>query len=142
MKQKLLVALLMGAFVFPSMSHARQEADCKSLEKIFHTKAETDDGICKLEIVRKNKQITHQGQAVKPDMIEFVYHISFQKKNGSTKVLGEMALLEQEINSVIDELRKGSIEISAIHNHWIGEHSVLSTCTCKEREKKMSWLKQ
>ncbi|MFC7439591.1 DUF1259 domain-containing protein [Laceyella putida] len=34
---------------------------------------------------------------------------------------GEFSLLEREVTPVLDMFRKGNIEISAIHNHWINE---------------------
>ncbi len=35
--------------------------------------------------------------------------------------MGEFALLEEVINPVIDELRKGILEVSVLHNHMISE---------------------
>ncbi|MBO9128372.1 DUF1259 domain-containing protein [Bacillus sp. 165] len=122
MKAKVLALLAAGVLLFPTMEYAETSIDCNGVGKIFNAKAELEKGICKIEIVRKNKQLIHQSRAIEPKMIEFVYHMSFEKQGEATKVLGELALLETEVNPVIDELRKGKIEISAIHNHWMGEH--------------------
>jgi len=43
------------------------------------------------------------------------------KVNDKTAVIGEFALLQEEVNPVIDELRKGNIDISALHNHMLFE---------------------
>jgi len=45
------------------------------------------------------------------------------KRTDKTHVvtMGDLVLLESEVNTVIDALQKGGIEQSAIHNHLIGE---------------------
>lgn len=77
---------------------------------------------CKLEIKRSDIQASHMGEKLSPDAMEIVFHMAFTSIDSKeTIVMGEMALLENEINPVIDELRKGNIDISAIHNHMIFE---------------------
>ncbi|MGA9227376.1 MAG: DUF1259 domain-containing protein [Mesobacillus sp.] len=46
-------------------------------------------------------------------------------------VIGEFALPQEEVNPVIDELRKGNIDISAFHNHMLFEEPRTCTCTFK-----------
>lgn len=47
---------------------------------------------------------------------------NFEKVGNQTIVMGEFALLEDEVNPVISELRKGKIEVSTLHNHMLGEN--------------------
>ncbi|WJH33684.1 DUF1259 domain-containing protein [Paenibacillus sp. CC-CFT747] len=62
-----------------------------------------------------------EGVPVSPELIELGFEANFEKKDSQTVVTGEFALLGEEVNPVVDALRKGGIEITAIHNHLIGE---------------------
>ncbi|MGN7356544.1 DUF1259 domain-containing protein [Paenibacillus sp. SAF-054] len=94
---------------------------CKPLVKIFKKDVKEESGICKVEIMRKNIPVTNLGVAMLPETIELGFGANFQKAGDRTVVIGEFALLGNEVNRVIDVLRKGNIEISAVHNHQIGE---------------------
>ncbi|PLR92565.1 DUF1259 domain-containing protein [Bacillus sp. T33-2] len=122
MKKIMIIGILIVGFAFPPKGTlANQETNCKVLEQIFATDVEAENGVCKLEITRENLHVTHMGKKLSPETMELVFHISFENVDGQTAVIGEMALLENEINPVIDEFRKGNIDVSAIHNHMIHE---------------------
>jgi hypothetical protein len=122
MKRRLFLAIICISVLFPSSYiSAKPQTNCKVLEDIFGTKVKSEDGICKVEITRKKPNVTHMGMKLSPETTEIVFHMSFETINRQTAVMGEMALLEDEINPVLDELRKGNLEISAIHNHMIHE---------------------
>jgi hypothetical protein len=100
----------------------KQNPDCKALEQIFKTKVKAEKNVCSLEITRNSIEATHMGEKVSPETAGLSFHFAFKKLNDKeTIVIGEMALLQEEVNPVIDELRKGGLEISAIHNHWMYE---------------------
>lgn len=119
------LALILGLFIFftfpVSDVSAKQNTDCKNLQQIFKTKVEEADGVCKVRIPRKNLEVTYMGNKVSPEMVDLAFELSFKKVENQTLVMGEMALLQKEVNPVVDELRKGGIDVSAIHNHWLYE---------------------
>ncbi|RFU71423.1 DUF1259 domain-containing protein [Peribacillus saganii] len=119
MKHIFLLTLLCCALTFPA--NASAQTNCMMLEEIFDTKVEAEKGICKVEIVREDLNVTHMGIKLSSETMELVFHMGFETIDGKTAVMGEMALMEDEINQVVDELRKGRIEVSAIHNHMIQE---------------------
>src|SRR5512140_652879 len=47
--------------------------------------------------------------------------IAFQGDPNSAMVMGDLVLTESEIQPVIAKLEQGGLQISAIHNHVIGE---------------------
>ncbi|WP_210364025.1 DUF1259 domain-containing protein [Bacillus sp. REN3] len=113
-------ALLLALFV-PQVANAVGQGNCDVLKSVFKTEVESGNGICKVEIGRESIQATHMGKKMSPEAMELVFHMSFEKVGTGTAVMGELALLEEEVNPVIDELRKGRLEISAVHNHMLHE---------------------
>ncbi|GIP38810.1 hypothetical protein J31TS4_20900 [Paenibacillus sp. J31TS4] len=122
MRWKLLVLTLLLTLVIPfGTASAKEQDKCEALSKIFRTPVKQEDGVCKLEITRKNLEVSLMGQKLSPDMMDLAFMVDFEKVEKGTVVIGEFALLEEEINPVIDELRRGGLEISALHNHKIEE---------------------
>ncbi|MBE9916167.1 DUF1259 domain-containing protein [Paenibacillus donghaensis] len=95
--------------------------DCRIFEKVFNTDIKQENGVCKLGITRKNIPISNLGVPLSPEEIELSFGANFEKVGDKTAVIGEFALLGSEVTPVIDALRKGNIDISALHNHLIGE---------------------
>lgn len=106
---------------FPGLIQAQIQPECASLQEIFNAPVEGNGNICKVEIAREGLEVTHMGKILSPETMGLAFHFSFEKVDTETVVIGEMALLEDEVNEVVDELRKGNIEVSAIHNHMIHE---------------------
>ncbi|WP_409273826.1 DUF1259 domain-containing protein [Neobacillus sp. SCS-31] len=122
MKKLLIIAGLFLSIIFPpDETSAKQSPDCKVLEQIFKTKVGKTEGVCKVQIARKKLDVVHMGKKLSPETLELVYHFAFEKVDGQTVVMGEMALLEEEVNPVIDVLRKGGLEVTALHNHHMYE---------------------
>ncbi|WP_059172616.1 DUF1259 domain-containing protein [Bacillus sp. FJAT-27445] len=119
------ILIIIGLFLImilpPEETSAKQSPDCRTLEQIFKTKVKEADGVCKVEIERKNLEVTHMGKKVSPESIDLAYDFAFEKADGQTELIGEMALLEEEVNPVIDVLRRGGLEVTAIHNHMMYE---------------------
>jgi hypothetical protein len=121
MKRSFLVAALISALFLAGAVQAQGNTDCEKLEKIFNTSVETENGICKVEIVRENIKPTHMGKKLSPETMELVFHFGFEKADGQMAVMGELALLQEEVNPVLDELRQGKLEVTALHNHMMHE---------------------
>ncbi len=122
MFKKLTLTMLLLAFGIPSSIQAQTEIDCKMLEPIFGKDAvQAKSGICTIEILRDELNLTHMGKKMSAESMDVAFHASFEKVDTGTAVMGELALLEDEVNPVIDELRKGGLEISALHNHMLYE---------------------
>ncbi|MBT2694026.1 DUF1259 domain-containing protein [Bacillus sp. ISL-55] len=121
MKRSIMAITLVLALFLPAGVQAQGNADCEKLKEIFDTKVKTENGVCRVEIVRQNIKLTLKGEELSPEMMELAFHIGFNKMDGQSAVIGELALLQEEVNPVIDELRKGKLEISALHNHMMQE---------------------
>jgi hypothetical protein len=117
----ILTACLMIVSFPIQMVYSNEKTGCKVLEQIFGTNAKAEKGVCKVEIPR-NIPITFRGIKLSPETMELEFIATFEQiTHGKTVVTGEFSLLESEVTPVLDTLRKGNLEISAIHNHWIYE---------------------
>lgn len=109
------------AISFPTVISAEGQTDCATLQNVFGTEVKSENGRCSVEMVREELQLTHMGEKLSPQTMEVVFHFTFEQVNHGTAVMGELALLEEEVNPVIDALRNGNLEVSALHNHMIHE---------------------
>lgn len=122
MLKKLMLTILLLAFGIPSSIQAQTEMDCNMLEPIFGKDAvQAKNGICAVDVLRDELNLTHMAKKMSAESMDVAFHASFEKVDTGTAVMGELALLEDEVNPVIDELRKGGLEISALHNHMLYE---------------------
>ncbi|WP_028400556.1 DUF1259 domain-containing protein [Ectobacillus panaciterrae] len=121
MLRKIAVCFIVFLTLIPSNSFAANEDKCQSLKPIFGDKVEFDDGVCRVEVARKELKVKHMGHILSPEMMELELNANFQTIGKQTYVMGEFALLENEVQPVVDALRSAGVEVSAIHNHMIGE---------------------
>ncbi|MFS0820313.1 DUF1259 domain-containing protein [Bacillus sp. 1P02SD] len=101
------------------------DSECRLFENLFADHVKQTSKICKVEVSRKDLNVTLEGVKVSPEMAGLSLNADFERNGNTTIVLGEFALLPQEVNPVIDALRKGDIQISALHNHWFEQPMVL-----------------
>lgn len=121
MKQLILFFTIFLAAIIPGSVFADVQNDCQDLQKIFHTSVESEEGVCAVEMVRKDLKVTHMGKNLSPRTMELVFHFAFERTGNQSAVMGELALLEEEVNPVLEALREGGLVVSALHNHMIHE---------------------
>ncbi|MGV3487851.1 MAG: DUF1259 domain-containing protein [Tuberibacillus sp.] len=118
----LLILAFLTIVTFPDKGAAAQPTDpCQPIQSILKNNTESKAGVCQMHITRKEPQVIMKGYALSPEMMDMALSANFQQVGNKAEVIGEFALLGEEINPVIDALRKGGIEISAVHNHMVGE---------------------
>jgi hypothetical protein len=78
------------------------------------------DGVYKVSFPRGDLSVIADSVAVKPALALGSW-AAFNESGGHAMVMGDLVLLESEVNPVIDQLQKGGIEQTAVHNHLIGE---------------------
>jgi len=78
------------------------------------------DGAYKVSFPRGDLSVTADGVAIKPALALGSW-AAFNESGAHGMAMGDLVLLESEVNPVIAELQKGGIEATAIHNHLIGE---------------------
>ncbi len=94
--------------------------DTKAIEQAIGKPGEIKDEVYKVGLPRKDLSVSVKGVHLKPGFALGSW-IAF-KQDGKDAILnGDLVLTEEEIGPVFTKLRKEGIEVSALHNHLIGE---------------------
>ncbi|HEY8132678.1 MAG TPA: DUF1259 domain-containing protein [Thermoanaerobaculia bacterium] len=78
------------------------------------------DGAYKVSFPRSDLTVTAGGVTIKPALALGSW-AAFHETGGHAMAMGDLVLLESEVDGVIGELQKGGIEQTALHNHLMGE---------------------
>jgi hypothetical protein len=95
--------------------------DYQDVLKSLDRKGDFKDGVLKVNIPRNDLKITVQGVAT-PTPFGFGGWVSFTKTtDGSEVMMGDLVLLQEEVNPVMSALLDNGIEVTALHNHFFWE---------------------
>src|SRR5258708_23049049 len=76
--------------------------------------------VYKLSFPRSDLHVSVHGLAIKPGLALGSW-AAFLGTDDQAMVMGDLVLLEQELNPVMAKLRSSGFEITAVHNHLMGE---------------------
>jgi biotin operon repressor len=79
------------------------------------------DGTHKFALPRKDLNVTVNGVQIKAGLALGSWVAFKPTTHGNAMVMGDLVLTEDEVSPVMQELQSGGIEITALHNHLIGE---------------------
>jgi hypothetical protein len=79
------------------------------------------DGTHKFALPRKDMNVTVNGVQVKAGLALGSWVAFKATAHGDAMAMGDLVLAEDEVAPVMQELQSGGIEITALHNHLIGE---------------------
>lgn len=94
--------------------------DTKAIEQAIGKPGELKDDVYKVSLPRKDLSVSLNGVQLKPGFALGSW-IAFKQAGNDAVMDGDLVLTEQEVGAVFGKLRQGSIEVSALHNHLIGE---------------------
>ncbi len=95
-------------------------ADINEVEKILGVKGQMQEGAVVFSFPRTDIKVTIDGEPV-PTALGFGSWTAWKAMGEEFMVMGDLVLLENEINPVISALAEANINVTAIHNHFIGE---------------------
>jgi len=96
---------------------ARTTLDPSKIERILGVKGELKDGVYKAVVGRTTRMHGHEmGAAMGVNT-----WAAFAGSDDEAVVDGDVAMLESELQAVLEALRAGGIDVVAIHNHMTGE---------------------
>lgn len=110
--------LLVASISAPAVTVKGWDAVAKILGKQGDLLA---DGVYKVTFPRNDLRITVHGAGLPVGMGLASWAAFMHLSDGQAMVMGDTVMLASEVNPVIDELRKGGIEVVALHNHMLGE---------------------
>src|SRR5258708_4408453 len=109
------------SLVFISILAAAQtEADFAAVPQALGRKGKLQDGIYKVSFPRSDLKV-HIGETTVEPGAGLGSWMAFRKADSGFVTDGDLVLTSAEVNPVISALQQGGMEISAIHNHLIGE---------------------
>jgi hypothetical protein len=108
-------------------SAAAQETDWKKVDEVLGRSATVNQEVLgrsatvnqdvhRYGFPRSDLQVTVDGITLKPALALGSW-VAFKPAHGGTMVMGDLVLLETEINPVMSKLIENGLEITAIHNH-------------------------
>jgi hypothetical protein len=95
-----------------------QEIDWKKVDATLGRTATVSGEVHRWGFPRSDLQVTVDGVTVKPTLALGGW-AAFISMRGEAMVMGDLVLLETEINPVMAKLLEGGIEITAVHNHLL-----------------------
>jgi hypothetical protein len=102
---------------FVTSAHA-QEIDWQKVDDAFGRKPAVSGDVHRYGFPRTDLIVTLDGVTIKPALALGGW-IAFKPMHGEAMAMGDLVLLESEINPVMLKLIEGGLEITAVHNHLL-----------------------
>jgi hypothetical protein len=109
---------LAASLVAVSLSTAArsQDIDWQKVDDAMGRKAAVTGDVHRYGFPRTDLSVTLDGVAIKPALALGGW-VAFKPAHGGVMAMGDLVLLETEINPVMLKLIEGGLEITAVHNH-------------------------
>lgn len=117
-------SLLALILVFGAPMHAQAQAspmlDTKAIEQAIGKPGELKDEVYKVSLPRRDLSVSLNNVKLKPGFALGSW-IAFKQAGHEAILDGDLVLTGEEVGPVVGKLRKDGIQLSALHNHLIGE---------------------
>jgi hypothetical protein len=112
--------LLIASILAASLNTAAvaQEIDWQKVDDVFGRKAAVTGDVHRYGFPRSDLSVILDGVAIKPAFALGGW-VAFKPAHGGVMAMGDLVLLETEINPVMLKLIEGGLEITAVHNHLL-----------------------
>src|SRR5512135_1666039 len=118
------MVLLAGLMAVPLSFLARAQGVPKPYDEVLKYLGKTGDfqnNVFKVNIPRSDLKVSVDGANL-PTSFGFGGWLGFTKGNGGNEVMmGDLVLLQQEVNPVMTALLDNGLEVTALHNHFFFE---------------------
>ena len=112
--------LLLGSLLVPPIATSAQALDTTKIDQVLGRSGQKTGDVYKVGFPRTDLRVSVHGLAIKPGLALGSW-AAFTGTDHSGMVMGDLVLLEDELNPVMEKLRSVGFEISAVHNHLLGE---------------------
>jgi hypothetical protein len=122
-KFALILSFAFGGLAALSARLSAQEmpSDYQEVLKSLDRKGDYKAGVLKVNIPRNDLKITVQGLST-PTPFGFGGWVAWTKaEDGSDVLMGDLVLLQEEVNPVLSALLDNGIDVTALHNHFFWE---------------------
>src|SRR5215213_8617604 len=108
--------VVMGAFALGATAASAQSIDWDKVDAAFGRKATVSGDVHRYGFPRTDLNVTLDGVTIEPALALGGW-LAFKPAHGGAMVMGDLVLLESEINPVMTVLIQNGLEITAVHNH-------------------------
>src|SRR6201985_1984461 len=102
---------------FVSAAHA-QEVNWAQVDDVLGRKAAVSGDVDRYGFPRSDLSVTLDGVTIKPALALGGW-VAFKPMHGGAMVMGDLVLLDSEVNPVMAKMIANGLEITAIHNHLL-----------------------
>src|SRR6266487_5413503 len=95
-----------------------QQIDWKKVDTTLGKSAAVSGEVHRYGLPRSDLQVTVDGVLIRPTLALGGW-AAFMPMRGEAMVMGDLVLLETEVNPVMAKLLEGGVEITAVHNHLL-----------------------
>src|SRR3954462_8465834 len=120
MTMRRVVSIAVFAFAMASAATANAQAiDWQKVDAAMGRSAAVGGDVHRYGFPRSDLQVTVDGVAIRPALALGGWAAFQPMRGGDGMVMGDLVLLETEINPVMSRLLEGGIEVTAVHNHLL-----------------------
>ncbi len=122
MKLQIALPIFLGLSIgiMASLSDAQTTGVFGQVEHILGPSGQMQEGAMIFPFPRSDLKVTIHGEAI-PVAFGFGSWTAWKNMGSEMMVMGDLVLLEKEINPVISALADENIKVTALHNHFLGE---------------------
>jgi biotin operon repressor len=113
-----MIAFLTVGAVLLSAPVCAQEIDWQQIDATLGRKPAVSGDVHRYGFPRTDLSVTLDGVAIKPTLALGGW-VAFKPAHGGAMIMGDIVLLETEINPVMAKLIEGGLQITAVHNHLL-----------------------
>src|ERR1700687_288264 len=110
--------LIGGVMLASAVSVHAQEIDWQKVDTTLGRKPAVSGDVHRYGFPRTDLAVTLEGVTIKPAFALGGW-VAFKPMHSEVMVMGDLVLLEPEINPVMAKLVEGGLEITAVHNHLL-----------------------
>jgi hypothetical protein len=122
MKKQIRLLILVGPVIgmIASFSLAQTPTNFREVEQALGAAGQMQESVLVVPFPRSDIKVTIYSENV-PTAFGFGSWTAWKNMGKETMVMGDLVLLEKEVNPVISALAEADINVSALHNHFLGE---------------------
>lgn len=113
-----LISIFTTGAVLLSVPASAQQIDWQQVDAALGRKPAVSDDVHRYGFPRTDLSVTVDGVAIKPALALGGW-VAFKPAHDGAMIMGDLVLLESEINPVMARLIEGGLEITAVHNHLL-----------------------
>jgi biotin operon repressor len=110
--------LFAGAVLASATAAGAQDIDWEKVDAALGRKGAASADVHRYGFPRSDLTVTLDGVTIKPALALGGW-VAFKPMHGEVMVMGDLVLLETEVNPVMAKLIENGIEITAVHNHLL-----------------------